>query len=128
MSHRLAPCPKSPNCVSSLSADSSHRMRPLGFTASKEDAMRAVCEALEALGGHVAVREGDYARFEFTSTPFRFVDDVEIVMDSRAKRIDFRSASRSGFWDLGVNRRRMDAFVRRLKRRDIFFLLSGCGE
>jgi uncharacterized protein (DUF1499 family) len=38
----------------------------------------------------------------------RFVDDVEVVFDDDAKTIHFRSASRTGYGDLGVNRARME--------------------
>jgi uncharacterized protein (DUF1499 family) len=38
----------------------------------------------------------------------RFVDDVEFVFDDESKTIHFRSASRTGYGDLGVNRRRME--------------------
>jgi len=44
---------------------------------------------------------------------FGFVDDVEFVLDAGAGTIDFRSASRLGRSDLGVNRRRMAGIARR---------------
>jgi uncharacterized protein (DUF1499 family) len=44
---------------------------------------------------------------EFRSALFRFVDDVEFVLDDSARVIHFRSASRAGYYDFGVNRRRM---------------------
>jgi uncharacterized protein (DUF1499 family) len=50
--------------------------------------------------------DGEYLHYEFTS--FRFVDDVEFVFDEGSKTIHFRSASRVGYGDLGVNRRRME--------------------
>ena len=37
-----------------------------------------------------------------------FVDDVEILFDDASKIIHFRSASRVGYSDFGVNRRRME--------------------
>ena len=40
---------------------------------------------------------------------FRFVDDVEFLLDDATGQIYFRSASRVGRSDLGVNRRRMEA-------------------
>jgi uncharacterized protein (DUF1499 family) len=39
---------------------------------------------------------------------FRFVDDVEFYIDERANLIHFRSASRLGYSDMGVNRKRME--------------------
>ncbi len=49
-----------------------------------------------------------YLHYEFTSLLLRFVDDVEFVFDEETKTIHFRSASRTGYGDLGVNRRRME--------------------
>lgn len=53
-----------------------------------------------------------YLHAEFTSALFRFVDDVEFLIDPDAKQIHFRSASRVGYSDLGANRRRMEAIER----------------
>ncbi len=49
-----------------------------------------------------------YLHYEFTSLLLRFVDDVEFLFDDETKTIHFRSASRTGYSDLGVNRRRME--------------------
>jgi uncharacterized protein (DUF1499 family) len=49
-----------------------------------------------------------YLHFECTSLLLRFVDDVEFLFDDETKTIHFRSASRIGYGDLGVNRRRME--------------------
>lgn len=51
---------------------------------------------------------GPYIHAEFTSALFRFVDDVEFLVDDRASVIHVRSASRIGHSDLGVNRRRIE--------------------
>jgi uncharacterized protein (DUF1499 family) len=49
----------------------------------------------------------EYMHVEFRSLIFRFVDDVEFLRDEKNQQIHFRSASRVGHSDLGVNRRRM---------------------
>ena len=49
-----------------------------------------------------------FLHYEFTSKLLRFVDDVEFVFDEGAKTIHFRSASRIGYGDYGVNRDRME--------------------
>ena len=54
-----------------------------------------------------------YLHIEFTSTLFRFVDDVEFLADETAKVIHVRSASRLGKSDLGVNRKRVEEIRRR---------------
>jgi uncharacterized protein (DUF1499 family) len=55
------------------------------------------------------VQEEDaYLHYEFTSLLLRFVDDVEFLFEDETKTIHFRSASRTGYGDFGVNRRRME--------------------
>ena len=55
-----------------------------------------------------------YLRAEFTSTLFRFVDDVEFVVVPDEGVIHFRSCSRVGYSDLGANRRRMESLRKKL--------------
>lgn len=45
---------------------------------------------------------------ECRSRIFRFVDDVDFRFDDEARLIHFRSASRVGRSDFGVNRKRME--------------------
>jgi uncharacterized protein (DUF1499 family) len=58
-----------------------------------------------------------YLRAEARTRAFRFVDDVELLVDSAARRIHFRSSARIGYNDWGVNRRRMERIARRLAPR-----------
>jgi len=60
----------------------------------------------------IITEEGSYLHAETRSFLFRFVDDVEFMMDTDSRVIHVRSASRTGYSDLGVNRRR----VERLRR------------
>jgi uncharacterized protein (DUF1499 family) len=56
----------------------------------------------------VVMLEDDYIHAEFVSSVFRFVDDVEFYFDDEQKLIQVKSASRVGYSDLGVNRRRIE--------------------
>jgi uncharacterized protein (DUF1499 family) len=53
---------------------------------------------------------------EFIHAEFRtrlgFVDDVSFALDAHRGVIHMRSASRAGYWDLGVNRRRLEKIRR----------------
>ena len=60
----------------------------------------------------VTVQE-NYIHAEFTSRLFRFVDDVEFCFDDDHKTIHLRSASRTGYSDLGVNRKRIERIRQR---------------
>lgn len=93
-------------------------MPPLSFEGSIEDAHDAIVEVLKTVRRmRILVDEPDYVHAELTSALFGFVDDVELAIDRESRRIDFRSASRVGHWDLGANRRRMRTISRRLRER-----------
>jgi len=100
---QLAPCPPSPNCVSSeASASGEHSVDPLASSS-----WSALPGAISALGGEVTESEADYIAAEFTSSLFRFVDDMQFRRASDVVHV--RSASRVGYSDAGANRARVDA-------------------
>ena len=106
---KMAPCPKSPNCVSTQSTDPKHRIDPLVYTTSIEDAKGRLLEILRATPRtSLVTQEEDYLHVEYRSRIFGFTDDVEFWFDDENKVIHFRSASRKGYSDLGVNRKRME--------------------
>ena len=104
----LPPCPDSPNCVSSLAADEARSVEPLRAGDSREQAVRQLGQLLDSLP-RVEWEQTQPARLEaeFRSAILRFVDDV-IFHVHEDGRIDVRSASRVGYWDLGANRRRVE--------------------
>jgi len=107
---RLAPCPATPNCVCTHDTDSVHGSRPLEYSDDPEEAWARLKAVLAKQPRcKVVIDDGDYLHAEFTSLLFRYVDDVEFQLDSVGKVIHFRSASRAGRSDLGVNRARMEA-------------------
>jgi|ERR1043166_2352124 uncharacterized protein (DUF1499 family) len=107
---KLAPCPDSPNCVSTQAADHEHRIEPLRFDDAPDLAWARLVRLVSGLPRTNVVDAGvDYMHVEFASLLFRFVDDVEFWMDTENKVIHFRSASRVGRGDLGANRSRMEA-------------------
>jgi uncharacterized protein (DUF1499 family) len=61
-----------------------------------------------------------YLRAEATSRLFRFVDDVEFQLIPEEHLMHVRSASRVGYWDLGVNRRRVERLREALKREGLW--------
>jgi len=60
----------------------------------------------------VEQRSGIYLHAEYRSRWLHFVDDLELVADEEAGVVHVRSASRRGWSDLGVNRRRVEALHR----------------
>jgi uncharacterized protein (DUF1499 family) len=108
-------CPGTPNCVSTEATTESQRMAAIPFRDSPEAAQARARAALLAEARTVIVAEQPgVLRAEATSRIFRFVDDVVVVVDADARVFRFRSASRVGRSDLGVNRKRMTRVAARL--------------
>ncbi len=111
---RLSPCPGSPNCVSSQSMDQKHSIKPLRYQGSQTAAHKLLLAVLHSMKRTSIITDtGTYLHAECRSTLFRFVDDVEFFFDDTEKIIHIRSASRSGYSDLGVNRRRVEDIRRK---------------
>ena len=105
----IAPCPASPNCVSTQAQDEGHAIAPFRYRKSRAEAKEALKEVIRSLPRATLVEEDEsYLHYETTSLLLRFVDDVEFLFDDVSKTIHFRSASRTGYGDLGVNRTRME--------------------
>ena len=112
---RLSPCPKSPNCVSSLSEDKSHFVEPLKYNGTPEEAKGKLISVIHSMKrSEIVTDEMNYIHATFKSAFFGFVDDVEFSFDDQKKVIDVRSASRIGYSDLGVNRKRVEEIRKRL--------------
>lgn len=104
---RLAPCKRSPNCVSSQAdpGDREHYIAPIAFSGSM-DAVRAAIAALPL--ATVVKAEGDYLYAEFRTPLMRFVDDLELLYEKDKSLLQVRSASRLGRRDFKANRKRVE--------------------
>lgn len=109
---RLQPCPSSPNCVCSQDKDADHYIEPIRVSTSTTEAKAMLLRILaESARTKVTVQEDTYIRAEFSSRIFRFVDDVEFLLQEKETDetlIEVRSASRVGYSDFGVNRKRIE--------------------
>jgi uncharacterized protein (DUF1499 family) len=116
----LAPCPASPNCVSSDASDPEHHVAAFELRVPAPEAWRAARVAVANLARTQIVSEtSDYLHAECSSLIFRFVDDLELQLRAAEHVIAVRSASRLGKSDLGVNRRRVEALRVELARQGI---------
>jgi len=84
------------------------------------DAWRLVLEVVKELSRTRVVEATDsYLRAECTSAIFRFVDDLELELRAGEGVIAVRSASRKGYGDFGVNRRRVERLREVLRSRGV---------
>ena len=113
----LTVCPPSPNCALASTLPGSD-LEPFPLVPDAASAWPAVVQAVSELPrSELTVATDNYLRAEVRSAIFGFVDDVEVHLDPDAEVLELRSASRTGYWDLGVNRRRLlelrDTLIRR---------------
>ncbi len=106
---KFHPCPNSPNCVSTQSIDTKHKIDPIKYSNSLEEAKNKILKIISSLKRTRVITDSEnYIHIEFRTAVFKFVDDVEFYFDDSEKIIHFRSAARLGYSDMGVNRKRME--------------------
>ncbi len=100
----LAPCPDSPNCERVSQS----------FDQAPDALFAAAQSALQALGpASVDTTTGSREAHAVYRVALVFKDDVNIAVtpkDNGGSTLHIRSASRVGYSDLGVNKRRVDRF------------------
>lgn len=106
----LPACPDSPNCVSSDAQDAKHQIAPLKFTIPVPEAWQIVQEQVARLPRTTVVTsKPGYLQAECRSAVFGFVDDLELQLRAEQGVIAVRSAARTGYYDFGANRKRVEA-------------------
>lgn len=114
----LRSCGSRRNCARDSPRGTDASLHPIPFRAPIEQVVRVMTDALTAESRTRIVVEGKrYLRAEARSALFRFVDDVELLADEHAGLIHFRSSSRIGRRDFGVNRRRLQRITTRIRQR-----------
>lgn len=104
---KFSPCESKPNCQNSYEDKNSPRyFYPIEYVGPKENAREKIIRIILELSGKIVDDQGDYIKSEFTSSLFKFVDDVEIYLGEPGL-IHLKSKSRNGYWDFGVNKRRL---------------------
>jgi uncharacterized protein (DUF1499 family) len=113
---KLAPCPGSPNCVSS-DDQGKHAIAAFNLKTAPAQAWQALERVLAEIPRvKIVTRTEQYLHAEFTSTVLRFVDDVEFSLRPELRIIAVRSASRVGYYDFGANRSRVEDLRERLRK------------
>lgn len=116
----LNPCPSSPNCVSSQAepGDRAHYVEPIRLSGDAAQAVATAREVIESMGGVVGSSTDTNLEATFRTKLLRFTDDFQVEVDAVRAQVHVRSASRTGYSDLGVNRKRAEAFRRAFEARN----------
>lgn len=116
---QLKPCPGTPNCITTQSTrdDAYEKRTPLPMppltARSGKKAIERLAVIVKDMPRTTIVEQTDsYLYVEFRTFAMRFVDDVEFVADEREGVIHYRSASRLGRKDFGVNGKRMESIIK----------------
>lgn len=101
--------PSTPNAVSSQATDDDHRIAPLVYQGTREQARATLQEIVrQTPRTRIVEAKPDYLYVEYTSALVRYVDDVEFYFPPEQNIVHVRSASRLGRTDFGVNRARIE--------------------
>jgi uncharacterized protein (DUF1499 family) len=110
---QLAPMPKSPNAASSQSNEEYYKVEPLKMKADLETTKEALLKAVDAYGnGEVKINEDNYIYVVFTTSTMKYKDDLEFYINIEDGLVHYRSASRVGYSDMGLNRERYNAIAK----------------
>ena len=109
---KLREIPNKKNSVSTDTAFSDKLINQMTFKDNLETTKAAIKKALDAYGGIAIIKEDANFIYAIATTPtMRFHDDMEIYFDEDRRTIHFRSASRAGYSDMGLNRERYNKIV-----------------
>lgn len=109
---QLTPLSSKPNGVSTQTSDPAKQVEPWPFIGDQTTSMQAVMAAVQGYGEvEVVTQDTDYLRVVFITPLMRYRDDAEFYLDAESEQIHFRSASRAGHSDMGLNRERHQALT-----------------
>ncbi|AIY05440.1 FAD-dependent pyridine nucleotide-disulfide oxidoreductase [Planococcus sp. PAMC 21323] len=106
---RLKEIPSTPNAISSQTTKQEMHVPAWPYNGNKHMAKQSLLRMLENYEGiKIQQNDGNYVHAVAVSKPLGFKDDIEFYFNDQAERIEYRSASRVGYSDWGVNRERYD--------------------
>lgn len=120
---KLAPCPKTPNGVSTDHPDPNRRMLPLPYDGiSIRTAIGLLTEVIHTIAkSEVAETAEDYVHAVYRTPIFGLPHDAEFYFDDETKTVSCRSVSRVGIADFGMNKRWLQSvYARFLQKKDDF--------
>ncbi len=118
MSQQLAPCPPLMNCVcSSGGASRRHRIEPIKIEGEPAEFFRKIKMLLETTARTELLVATDTYIHAVCRTRVGFIDDLEVSLSACQRVAHVRSASRFGYYDLGANRRRVEAIRLQLREK-----------
>jgi len=118
---KLDGCSPFLNCVSSESSVGLYQVQPIELIQPLDPSSwdRIKSTALELPGASLEEARYGYANITCYSDFFGFPDFLEILVADDGRRLNVRSQSMLGFYDLGVNRARVERLREHLAEKNI---------
>jgi uncharacterized protein (DUF1499 family) len=111
---KLAEISKKPNNVSSQTNEKEKYVEPLNFI---DDLAKSKVKIINILneypGAKIIKNENNYIYAVFTTGTMKYKDDVEFYFDENSNVIHYRSSSRIGYSDMGLNRKRYNIIAQK---------------
>ncbi|MGL6064386.1 MAG: DUF1499 domain-containing protein [Fusobacteriaceae bacterium] len=98
----FSPCPKSPNCSIQSMTFQEYNL---------EIVKNKIISNITKLGGAIVINQNEYINSSFKSNFFKFEDITEFHIDMVNKTIHIKSAAQSGWYDFGVNSKRIEKLI-----------------
>jgi len=106
---QLSSISKKPNNVSSQTDIPEKHVAPLPMKGNATETMQALLTASTQYGNATIIEHTEnYLYVVYTTALMKYRDDVEFYLDEANNEVHFRSASRAGYSDMGLNRERYD--------------------
>ena len=113
-------CPDTPNYASSLAKNPKYRVGPFKLKKDPETSWNMVQKTIGQLSRtNIVSVDNNNIHAECRSIIFRFVDDLVLHLTPSNGIIHIRSASRTGYFDLGVNRDRVENLRKKLQQKGV---------
>jgi uncharacterized protein (DUF1499 family) len=115
--HPIKDCPDTPNCVSTKASNPKAQIRPIPYKGELAKIEEALKQVLKEMPRHKLEKSNNGFFHIVSSTKLlKFKDDVHLYYDQKDQHIHIRSASRLGYSDMGVNRKRVEKLKKLLKK------------
>lgn len=111
----LKECPSTPNCVSSEAKDTKHYIEPISIDDKEGNVKEKLIKVIEKFQGKILEDKGNFLKVAFYSKFFGFEDIADFEIEPENNIINVRSAAQTGWYDFGVNRKRMEKIRKELK-------------
>ena len=106
----LAPCQGAAQCISSQATSAEHRIEPIRYTGTSEEAHKRLLAILVATPrARFVVNVPNYVHLEVMSALTGHITDVEFLLSATDTRIDMRAAGRGSSVASEDNRARLEA-------------------